>query len=90
MSSYVLDASVGIKWFLPQLYADAAQRLLGSNNNLLVPDLLFPEVGNILWKEVRFGSATAEEIKVTIAALSRLSLQEFSSKPLMLSAIDIS
>ena len=89
MSRYVVDASVAIKWFLPQLYADAARRLLGSNHSLLVPDLLFPEMGNILWKEVRFGLGTAEEARVTMIALSALPLQVYASKQLMPLAMDI-
>ncbi|WP_211175979.1 type II toxin-antitoxin system VapC family toxin [Brasilonema sp. UFV-L1] len=63
MSRYVVDANVAIKWFLPQVYADDARRLLTGNHSLLVPDLLFPEVGNILWKEVRFGLGTAKEAR---------------------------
>jgi tRNA pseudouridine32 synthase/23S rRNA pseudouridine746 synthase len=86
MSSYVVDASVAIKWFLPQVYVDAARRLLVS---LLVPDLLYPEVGNILWKEVRFGLGTDEEAKVIIRALNALPLQVYPSKQLMPQAIDI-
>ncbi len=89
MSSYVVDASVVIKWFLPQVYADNARRLLTNNHNLLVPDLVFPEVGNILWKEVRFSLATAEEVKAVITAFSALPLQVYASKPLISLAIDI-
>ncbi|WP_414624477.1 type II toxin-antitoxin system VapC family toxin [Calothrix sp. CCY 0018] len=88
MSSYVVDASVAIKWFLPQLYADNARLLLTNNHNLLAPDLIFPEVGNILWKEVRFGLATAQEAKTVITAFSALPLQIYASKPLMSIAID--
>ena len=88
MSSYVVDASVAIKWFLPQIYADNARLLLTNNNNLLVPDLIFPEVGNILWKEVRFGLATIEEAKAVITTLTALPLQIYASKPLISMAID--
>ncbi|MCJ8283045.1 MAG: type II toxin-antitoxin system VapC family toxin [Rivularia sp. ALOHA_DT_140] len=89
MSSYVVDASVAIKWFLPQVYADNARLLLTNNHNLLVPDLIFPEVGNILWKEVRFGLATAEEAKAVITAITSLPLQIYASKPLMSIAITL-
>ncbi len=89
MSRYVVDASVAIKWFLPQVYADNARDLLTNNHNLLAPDLLFPEVGNILWKEVRFSLATAEEAKAVITAFNALPLQVYASKPLMSLAIDI-
>ena len=83
MSKYVVNASVVIKWFLPQVYADNARRLLRNKHNLLVPDLVFPEVVNILWKEVRFSLATAEEAKAVITAFNALPLQVYASKPLM-------
>lgn len=89
MSRYVVDANVAVKWFLPQVSADAARRLFTSDHSLLVPDLLFPEVGNILWKEVRFGLGTAEEARLIITGLNALPLQVYPSKPLMPLAINI-
>ncbi len=50
MSHYVVDASVAIKWFLPQVYADSAQSLLVGDHRLLVPDLLYTELGLGLWQ----------------------------------------
>jgi len=60
VSRYVVDASVGIKWFVPEIHSDAARRLLTEDSILLVPDLFFPEIGNILWKRVRRGEDTPE------------------------------
>ena len=46
MSVLVVDASVVLKWFLPEIHSDAARRLLAATHHYLSPDLLFPEVGN--------------------------------------------
>lgn len=39
MSRYVVDASVAVKWFVPEIHTDASLRLLDGNHELLAPDL---------------------------------------------------
>jgi predicted nucleic acid-binding protein len=57
LKQYVVDASVSVKWFLPEVYSREALRLLNKEFELLAPDLIFAEFGNVLWKKWR-----AEEI----------------------------
>ncbi|BBO18730.1 virulence associated protein C, VapC [Candidatus Brocadia pituitae] len=52
MNKFVVDASVAIKWYLPENFSEDADRLLNPFFELLVPELLFAETGNILWKLV--------------------------------------
>ncbi len=52
MTRCVVDASVAIKWFVPEIHSDAALRLRSENYELMAPDLLIPEIGNILWKKI--------------------------------------
>lgn len=89
MSRYVVDASVAIKWFLPQVYADSARSLLAGDHSLLVPDLLYTEVGSILWKEIRFGLGTAEEARRVVTVLNALPLEVYPSKAFMPLTLDI-
>jgi hypothetical protein len=42
-ASSVVDASVAINWFLPDIHSDAALRLLVGQHTLHVPDLIFSE-----------------------------------------------
>lgn len=55
MSRVVIDASVAVKWFLPEEDSDAARALLDSGHDLLAPDLLYAEVGSVLSKRARRG-----------------------------------
>ncbi len=55
MTSLVVDASVAVKWFLPEIHSDAARRLLQGNFELVAPDLIVSEFGNVLWKKARRG-----------------------------------
>ena len=51
---YVLDANVVVKWFIPEIDSDRADRLLADFRShrldIIAPDILVVEVGNTLWK----------------------------------------
>ena len=83
MSRFVVDASVAVKWFLPEVHADSALRLLDAEHTLAAPDLLFPEVGNALWKRVRRREVTLTEAARTVNTLVSLPLQVHPSRLLM-------
>lgn len=55
MRSYVIDASVGIKWFVPEVHEQAALDIYRSTYEFIAPDLIYAEIGNILWKKWRRG-----------------------------------
>lgn len=57
---YVVDASVAVKWLLPEEHTEQAESLLVEGNTLVAPDLLFAEVGNSLWKRVKGRELTQE------------------------------
>ena len=85
----VVDASVAIKWFLPERHDDAALRLLRAEHRLVAPDLLFPEVGNVLWKRVRRREATVQEAGAVLDALRVVPLEVQASQPMMPVAFEI-
>ncbi len=86
MSVFVVDASVVIKWFVPEIHSDAARRLLATTHQYLSPDLLFPEVGNAIWKKVRRGELTAEEGQGLAADISSIAVETVSTRGLMIDA----
>jgi len=53
LSAIVVDASVGIKWFVPEVHAAEARQWRSRPDVLHVPALFFDlEIANILWKKV--------------------------------------
>ena len=73
MSAFVVDASVVLKWFVPEVHSDAARRWLESSHEYLAPDLIFAEVGNAIWKKVRrheLEEGDAQRLAKDIAAVA--------------------
>ena len=63
----VVDASVAVKWFLPEPDAEPAVAMLRAGHRLIAPDLLWIEVASVLWKVARRGVLSPEEIRRMIA-----------------------
>ncbi|OGW84460.1 MAG: hypothetical protein A3C35_02925 [Omnitrophica bacterium RIFCSPHIGHO2_02_FULL_46_11] len=57
METYIVDASVGAKWFFKEENDQAAHYLLDRlehrNVRLVVPDFFYIEIGNICWKRLQ-------------------------------------
>jgi predicted nucleic acid-binding protein len=68
----VVDSSVAIKWFVEEPYSVEAHRLLEAYEvgslTMLAPDLLYAEVGNIVWKKHRFQGLASEDAEEILAA----------------------
>jgi predicted nucleic acid-binding protein len=65
----VVDASVGLKWFLPEPDSVLAAAPHSSEPNLWMPDFWLHEVTNVLWREVRRQRLTPEEARDGLALL---------------------
>ena len=72
--SVVVDASVVIKWFVPEAGSDAASRLLASGDRLAAPDLLFAEIANAIWKKVVRGQLTRAESQRLISDIEKIAV----------------
>ncbi len=57
--TFVLDASVAIKWVLKEPGSDEAERILG--RSLFAPDLFQTEIGHVLTKRVRRAELSEEQ-----------------------------
>lgn len=48
----VLDASVAIKWYVPEVLATEARRFMTAGFSMHVPSFFHAECGNTIWKKV--------------------------------------
>jgi predicted nucleic acid-binding protein len=86
----VVDASVVIKWHVPENHSEAAQRLLTRDwITLHVPDLSSPELGNILWKKVRRGELSEDQAREIARLLAVAPLVVHRSVDLLEAALEI-
>lgn len=82
MSVLVIDASVVVKWFVPEIHSEAARRLLGQAHEFLAPDLLFAETANTIWKKVRRGELGTDEGEQLVADIGRAAVGTISCRAL--------
>jgi len=90
----VIDGSVAAKWsFKDETLVEEAVALLDRyyrrEVRLIVPDLFWSEVGNILWKAVRTGRCTQEAAGINISSLKALNLRTVSSEGVLELAFNI-
>jgi len=89
LSLYVVDANVVAKWFVPERLSDLAVRLLDEDHELAAPDLLWPELGNVLGKKSRAAELTARDAGRIVQALERMPLTVFPSRLVLEAALEI-
>jgi predicted nucleic acid-binding protein len=75
LSVFVVDASVVVKWFVPEVHSDASRRLLVLPHEYVAPDLLFAEAANAIWKKIRREELTPEEGRQLVADIEQIALE---------------
>ena len=96
MTSYVLDAGVAVKWFLPASAEPLSREAMGllerytkGQYSFLVPDLFFAEFGNVLWKAERYGRCSRRATDAAIAEITKSGFASFPSSELLHAAVQI-
>jgi len=89
MTPLVIDASIAVKWFIPETHSINALRLLKAGCDLLAPDLIFAEFGNVLWKKWLRNELESEVISPLLADLIRMRLRIVPTVALAEKAADI-
>ncbi len=84
--SYVVDASVAIKWYVPEIFENEAIQVLESGRELHVPELILPEFSGIVSKKVRRGELSKSEGNRIVTAIARKSWTIHSHKNTIKSA----
>lgn len=88
MRAYIIDASVVLKWFIPEEHCEQALRLKDSDR-LHAPAFLMLEVGNVLSKKRRRGELTAQDIEDIWRAFRQAPIRRYTDETLVLTAFDL-
>ena len=89
MSVFVVDASLVVKWFIPEIHADAARHWLDGRHDFVAPDLLFPEIGNVLWKKVQRGELEANVARRLVADVLGVAVETVPTRSLLEDALPV-
>jgi predicted nucleic acid-binding protein len=89
VSVFVVDASLVIKWFIPEIHSAAAQRWLDAPHDYFAPDLLFSEAGNAVWKKVRRRELQEIDGRQLVTDLTRIAVQTVPTRSLVEDAMGL-
>jgi len=87
MANLVIDASVAVKWFVPEPYSTEARLILNEYQtgalSLLAPDLINAEFGNIVWKKSLFQGLDIIDAQTVMDEFCKLKLPLTTTKSLL-------
>ncbi len=96
MTTFVIDASVAVKWFLPpshEQYADNAfallKRYVAGQVRFVVPDLFWAEFGNVCWKVARQGRWSQKNAQSAVSGIKKRNFPTVSTLALLEDAVAI-
>lgn len=90
MSAIVVDASVGVKWFVPEIHAAEARQWRIGPDEPHVPAFFFDlEIANILWKKVRRAEIIRVDADLILSQLAALPVIRDPEPPLLAAAFDL-
>ena len=87
--TWVVDASIALKWVIPEALSDAATRLRDGEDEFLAPDLLLVEVANALWKKTTSGEISAREADVALDLVAQSGIDLHPTGPLLPRAMEV-
>ncbi|MHB8267534.1 type II toxin-antitoxin system VapC family toxin [Bradyrhizobium sp.] len=88
MRTLVVDASVAVKWLVPEDMSELAKELSGTKDRLVSPRLIVTEIANALVRKVMQGTIAPEEAKSQFTALPRFLPELVEVEDLIESALE--
>ncbi len=93
MAKLVVDSSIALKWFLPEVDSLIASDILEDYKTgtivLYAPDLIYAEFANVLWKRQRFNLLSIADAEAVLQAFKQLSITATPSESLVYAAMKL-
>jgi predicted nucleic acid-binding protein len=89
IKSYVVDASVAIKWYLPEIYCDYAIHLQNPDYHLHQPNFFLLEIASIITKKLRRREIDLGEANAILRDIRQINFKWHEDSHLLQNAIDI-
>jgi predicted nucleic acid-binding protein len=85
----VVDASIAVKWVIPEVLSDEADRVRDGEDDVLAPDLLLVEVANALWRKAAAREISFREADAAFDLVRRSGIDLHPSGPLLPRAMEV-
>lgn len=82
MAVRVVDASVVLKWIVPEVGSHAARALLDGQHEFVAPDLLCLEIASAIWTRVRRKEFTLKQGRELVADFADIAVDTISVRDL--------
>ena len=89
MSVFVVDASLVVKGFVPEVHSAAARWWLDASHDDIAPDLVFPLAGSGIWKKVGLGELGPEDAQALVNDLAAVGVEVVSMRALVSDAHEL-
>jgi predicted nucleic acid-binding protein len=89
LTKLVIDASVAAKWLFDEPESELADLLVSRGDLLLAPDLLYAEIGNVIWKRLGRGELDPARADVILDELLAAPVKIFPISSLMRETVRI-
>jgi predicted nucleic acid-binding protein len=86
--TWVVDASIAVKWVIPEVLSDKADRVRDGDEGVLAPDLLLVEVANALWRKTSAKEISAREADEAFNLVTESGIDLRPTGPLLPRAMD--
>lgn len=87
--SIVIDACVAVKWYCPEKNSDTASKYLTCLDQVVIPDLLYSEFANTIFKKCKLNEINLTDARAIIDHFVKLPLAVYPSSQLINSAFEI-
>jgi len=87
--SWVVDASIVVKWVIPEVLSDEADRVRDGADDVLDPDLLLVEDANALWRKTSAREISPREADAAFVLVRRSGIDLRPTGPLLPRAMDV-
>ena len=87
--TWVVDASIAVKWVIPEVLSAQADRVRGGDEDVLAPDLLLVEVANALWKKTAAKEISAREADEALDLVGASGIDLRPSRSLLPRAMEV-
>jgi predicted nucleic acid-binding protein len=89
VTSLVVDASVALKWFVPEPDTGMADDLIRAEAELIAPSIIWTELANAVWKNARLGNVDSGIWDDVAAKLPGLMTIHNAEGPLLQAAVKL-